>query len=62
MPLRNVVKYGDPLLTQPTSVVTAFDASVAQLATDLLDTMAAANGAGMAANQVRERQFSVTSR
>ena len=32
MPLRDVVKYGDPLLIQPTQVVTVFDASVAQLA------------------------------
>ena len=50
-----VVKYGDELLTQQATVVTAFDESLRQLATDLLDTMNAANGAGMAANQVGVR-------
>ena len=55
MVVLSVVKYGDELLTQQATVVTTFDESLRQLATDLLDTMNAANGAGMAANQVGVR-------
>ena len=50
MTVLDVVKYGDPLLTQPTKVVEVFDDSVEQLGIDLLETMRAANGGGMAAN------------
>eukprot|EP01046_Picozoa_sp_COSAG06_P025756 COSAG06_NODE_2181_length_7402_cov_8.928933_8_plen_175_part_00 len=52
MTILDVVKYGDPLLTQPTKVVEVFDESVKQLGIDLLETMRVANGGGMAANQV----------
>ena len=56
MVVLSVVKYGDEVLTQQATVVNTFDESLRQLATDLLDTMNAANGAGMAANQVGVRE------
>ena len=56
MTVLNVVKYGDPLLTRPTKAVERFDDSVKQLGIDLLETMRAANGAGMAANQVGDER------
>ena len=55
MVVLSVVKYGDEVLTQQATVVNTFDESLRQLATDLLDTMNAANGACMAANQIRVR-------
>jgi peptide deformylase len=56
MTILDVVKYGDPLLTQPTKVVEVFDDSVKQLGIDLLETMRVANGGGMAANQVGDER------
>lgn len=52
MTVLRMVKYGDPALSQPATAVVAFDAALAQLASDMEDTMAAANGGGLAANQV----------
>ena len=56
MTVLDVVKYGDQLLTRPTKVVEVFDESVKQLGIDLLETMRAANGGGMAANQVGDER------
>lgn len=44
--------HGDPVLRQPTSEVTAVDGALARLVEDMLETMYAAPGVGLAANQV----------
>ncbi len=44
--------FGDPALHRPTTPVTSFDGALAALVEDLLETMAAANGVGLAANQI----------
>lgn len=44
--------FGDPVLTTPAAEVTVFDASLRKLAHDMLETMDAAGGVGLAANQV----------
>ena len=51
--IREVLRMGDPRLLQPSQPVTAFDApELAALLEDLRDTMAAQNGAGLAAPQI----------
>lgn len=47
-----VVTYPDPVLRQRCKEVTAFDASLHKLLDDMGETMAAAEGIGLAANQV----------
>lgn len=49
MPIRTL---GDPVLRQPTRPVEAFDANLARLAADMVETMQDAPGVGLAANQV----------
>jgi peptide deformylase len=50
---REIRLWGDPLLRTPCDPVTSFDESLAQLCTDLLDTVTAREGrAGLAANQI----------
>lgn len=44
--------FGDPVLRQAAAPVTDFDDRLRRLADDMLDTMRASNGAGLAANQV----------
>jgi peptide deformylase len=44
--------FGDPVLRQRCVDVTEFDGSLAQLSRDMLETMYAAPGVGLAANQV----------
>ncbi|QUQ69539.1 peptide deformylase [Kutzneria sp. CA-103260] len=43
---------GDPVLSTPTRPVTEFDESLRTLVADMYETMAAANGVGLAANQI----------
>jgi peptide deformylase len=43
---------GDPVLRTPTRPVTAFDDDLRRLVADLFETNTAANGAGLAANQI----------
>jgi peptide deformylase len=50
--LRPIVKYGTPGLSQPASPVTAFDASLHKLIDDMIETMYAAPGVGLAAPQI----------
>ncbi len=50
--LLKVVKYGDPVLRQRGADVTAFDKSLAALASDMLETMMANEGIGLASQQV----------
>jgi len=45
-------KYGDPVLRQRAETVTVFDEKLARLAADMMATMEAANGVGLAGNQV----------
>jgi peptide deformylase len=49
LPIR---KYGDDVLRHPTEPVTEFDASLHKLIDDMTETMYAAPGVGLAANQV----------
>ena len=51
LPIR---KFGDEVLRTPTQLVTAIDADVQRLIDDMVDTMYAAPGVGLAANQVGE--------
>lgn len=44
--------FGDPVLRERASEVTTFDDRLARLAEDMLETMRAAGGVGLAANQV----------
>ena len=51
--IRGVLRMGDPRLLQPSAPVTAFGTpELAALLADLRDTMAAENGAGLAAPQI----------
>jgi peptide deformylase len=52
MAVRPIRIVGDPVLHQPTRPVEKFDDELRTLVEDLFDTMAAANGVGLAANQV----------
>jgi peptide deformylase len=53
MTIREILKMGDPRLLRIAPVVTKFDTDELHLLiTDMLDTMAAANGAGLAAPQI----------
>ncbi|HYH09362.1 MAG TPA: peptide deformylase [Thermoanaerobaculia bacterium] len=49
LPIR---KYGDDVLRQPTQRIDTIDASLHQLIEDMIETMYAAPGVGLAANQV----------
>ena len=49
LPIR---KYGDEVLRQPTAPVTEIDGAIQKLIDDMVDTMYAAPGVGLAANQV----------
>ena len=53
MAVRPIRKMGDPVLLQKSQPVTAFDTpALKQLIADMFDTMAALNGAGLAAPQI----------
>lgn len=52
MALRNIVKEGDDILRKKCRVVEKFDEKLAMLLDDMAETLADANGAGLAAPQV----------
>ena len=52
MAKRNIVKVGDPVLRQKCRPVEKFDARLHALIDDMIDTMHAADGVGLAAPQV----------
>jgi peptide deformylase len=52
MPTLNILKYPDPRLRAVCEPVTAFDDGLSLLAADMIETMLAAPGAGLAAPQV----------
>ena len=57
MTVRKIATIGHPVLRQPTRVLTTDELASPEIQTlidDLIDTMRAANGAGIAANQVHE--------
>ena len=54
MAVRPIVLYPDPVLLRPTRPVDVVDDQVRDLIRDLIDTMHAAPGIGLAANQVGE--------
>ena len=52
MSARPILRFPDPLLSMPSSKVEQFDAELAALAADLLDTMRAAPGIGITAPHI----------
>jgi peptide deformylase len=52
MAVRKIVKYGHPALHAPAEDVEAFDGSLRDLVHDMIDTMYAASGIGLAAPQI----------
>ena len=50
--VRPIVQVGDPVLSTPCAPVTAFDDSLIQLLADMFASMYAADGVGLAANQI----------
>ncbi len=55
-----IVHYNDPILRKKGDPVTVFDASLAQLGRDMVETMQAARGIGLAAQQIGlAKQFCV---
>ena len=52
MAIKRILTYPDPVLRQKVEPVTSFDESLRELARDLAETMYAAPGAGLAANQI----------
>jgi peptide deformylase len=52
MPIRPIIKYGDPVLHGPAEPVETIDDSIRSLLTDMVETMYAAPGIGLAAPQV----------
>ncbi len=54
MAVRKVRLYPDPILLTPTRVVSVIDDAVRELVRDMIETMYAAPGIGLAANQVGE--------
>ncbi|MGH7748400.1 MAG: peptide deformylase, partial [Candidatus Dormibacteria bacterium] len=52
MAVRPIRIVGDPVLHTPTRLVTEFGEELHTLAADMFDTMAAAQGVGLAANQI----------
>ncbi len=47
-----ITEYGEAVLKKPGEPITTFDASLAQLADDMIETMYAADGIGLAAQQI----------
>lgn len=52
MAIRRIVKYGDTVLATPTQEVGNIDEGIRDLVRDMIETMYAAPGVGLAANQV----------
>ena len=52
--IREIVQYGHPILRQRCSAVDEVNDTLIELVGDMLDTMVAANGVGLAAPQVGE--------
>src|SRR5699024_2658104 len=51
--VRPIIRWGDPVMHHELRDVTEFDESLGELIADMVATMRAASGVGLAANQVR---------
>ena len=49
-----IVRYGDPILREKGRYICEIDARIRELAANMIETMQAANGVGLAAQQVGE--------
>ncbi len=56
MTIHPIVIVGEPVLHRPTVAVTTFDDELASFVDDLFETNTAANGAGLAANQIGDNR------
>ena len=54
MAIKKVLRYGDPILRTPSKEVHKVSKKIQELVTDLLETMYAQNGVGLAAPQIGE--------
>ena len=54
MAIKKILKYGDPVLRQPSKEVHKVSAKIKALVADMYDTMYANNGVGLAAPQIGE--------
>ena len=54
MALRHIIKYGHPILRMKARQIEVVDNSIRDLAEDMIETMEAAEGIGLAAPQVAE--------
>ncbi len=54
MAVLRIVRYGEDILRQPTKEVSKISSKIKKLATDMIETMYANNGVGLAATQVGE--------
>lgn len=52
MAIREIIKYPDPLLRKKARPITEFNAELKELVADMAETMYAAPGVGLAANQI----------
>ena len=52
MPIRDIVKFGEPVLHKPSEPVKNIDGAIALLVNDMIETMYAAPGIGLAAPQI----------
>lgn len=52
MSIREIIKYPHPLLRKKASLITEFNAELKELVADMAETMYAAPGVGLAANQI----------
>jgi peptide deformylase len=52
LPVLPIVKYGDEVLRKPAQLITEIDDALQKLIDDMIETMYAAPGVGLAANQV----------
>jgi peptide deformylase len=52
MPARSITLYGQPVLHEPCAPVTSFDEELSRLVDDMFESMYAAEGVGLAANQI----------
>jgi peptide deformylase len=50
--VRSVTRWGDPVMHRPQQPVTAYDGNLARLVADMVETMYAADGVGLAACQI----------
>jgi peptide deformylase len=60
MPLLNIIKYGNPVLTTKADEIITFDREIEELAKNMVETMHAAPGIGLAAPQVNVSKRLIT--